>query len=808
MKYIIKYILFLLLLIGFTPFISHAQIIQAEYFWDSDPGVGSGNAMTAYDGNFNNIIESAIKNNPSLPSLGMHTLSIRVKAADGNWSPVFSEVFSVENLIQTNGALKITQAELFFDADPGEGLAIQMIAFDGNFNDAFETVIKNGVTLPAIGMHTLNIRIKASDGKWSPVFTEVFSVENLIQTNGALKITQAELFFDADPGEGLATQMLAFDGNYSDALESVIKSSVTLPTIGMHTLNIRIKAADGKWSPVFSEIFSVENLIQNNGALKITQAEFFWDTDPGNGNGTPMLAFDGHFSDAMETIQNNYQTNTLSLGVHALYVRTKAADGNWGPKFGTVINMDTSLVPVVTAINGTSTFCSNDNLNNISYNVINVSGDTYLWSIIGGSIVNGGTSSTVIVNWNAGGTTHELSIVQTNGYGSSIPVTKSITILSASFAFVSNDTTICAYQNISLSAGGGTSYHWSSGQTTSSINVAPSVSSMYKVTVSNGSCSDIDTVIVTVIPLPSLPTAGNNGPVNIGSPLLLTASSISNATYSWTGPNSFTSSQQNPTVSSSATLAMAGTYNVTATVNGCTGPSGSTIVVVNSTSSDSACGTEEFNNGIIAPSGWVFTNIGTGSTYTTVANSGNAIPSLKLDATGDIVETALVHDVSQLSFWIKGNGTDATSALLVEGYNGSNWISVDNISNISSTAGITKTYNNVSTFSKFRYTYTKSAGNLAFDDVEVICGSSVGIKDIINENAITIYPNPTNKLLTVSIPEKTRQINILNALGQNVISVIPNGKSSIDFNLEAEGIYFVQIIGEKKIVTKKLVVVK
>jgi hypothetical protein len=57
---------------------------------------------------------------------------------------------------------------------------------------------------------------------------------------------------------------------------------------------------------------------------------------------------------------------------------------------------------------------------------------------------------------------------------------------------------------------------------------------------------------------------------------------VSGATYSWTGPNGFTSTLQNPTRSSAAT-ADGGTYNVTVTVNGCTSAAGSTNVVVNAT---------------------------------------------------------------------------------------------------------------------------------------------------------------------------------------------------------------------------------
>src|SRR5205814_1851418 len=54
---------------------------------------------------------------------------------------------------------------------------------------------------------------------------------------------------------------------------------------------------------------------------------------------------------------------------------------------------------------------------------------------------------------------------------------------------------------------------------------------------------------------------------------------VSGATYAWTGPNGFTSSQQNP-IRANATAADAGAYSVTATVNGCTSAAGTTSVTV------------------------------------------------------------------------------------------------------------------------------------------------------------------------------------------------------------------------------------
>jgi len=79
---------------------------------------------------------------------------------------------------------------------------------------------------------------------------------------------------------------------------------------------------------------------------------------------------------------------------------------------------------------------------------------------------------------------------------------------------------------------------------------------------------------------PPTVTASNNGPVCTGSPLNLTASTVAAATYSWTGPNGFTSTQQNPVISN-PTLAAAGPYSVTVTVYGYTSAAGTTSVTMN-----------------------------------------------------------------------------------------------------------------------------------------------------------------------------------------------------------------------------------
>ncbi|MBU1369993.1 MAG: PKD domain-containing protein [Bacteroidetes bacterium] len=69
----------------------------------------------------------------------------------------------------------------------------------------------------------------------------------------------------------------------------------------------------------------------------------------------------------------------------------------------------------------------------------------------------------------------------------------------------------------------------------------------------------------TILP----PPIGSNSPVCYGDDLFLTAESYPDATYSWTGPNGFTSNQQNPVINN-PDLAYSGTYSLEITVDNIT----------------------------------------------------------------------------------------------------------------------------------------------------------------------------------------------------------------------------------------------
>ncbi len=128
---------------------------------------------------------------------------------------------------------------------------------------------------------------------------------------------------------------------------------------------------------------------------------------------------------------------------------------------------------------------------------------------------------------------------------------------------------------------------------------------------------------------------------------------------------------------------------------------------------------EGFDNGSTPPTGWLFSK----GIAVDTKKFGIASPAIKFNKTGRSVTTATYPaPVTNLSFFIRGITTNSGS-LLVEGYDGITWKTIQNITNISKTS-VTKTYNSGSSgwqnnFVRFRFTYTLVNAAIDFDDVSV-----------------------------------------------------------------------------------------
>jgi len=101
----------------------------------------------------------------------------------------------------------------------------------------------------------------------------------------------------------------------------------------------------------------------------------------------------------------------------------------------------------------------------------------------------------------------------------------------------------------------------------------------YRVT---GSCNQFanSVVSVTLFSIPNAPIATADAIVCESSDIHLYASTVTNANYFWTGPNGYTSTQQNPLLTT-VSQATNGTYTVYVTQNNCESDEDSVAIVVN-----------------------------------------------------------------------------------------------------------------------------------------------------------------------------------------------------------------------------------
>ena len=95
----------------------------------------------------------------------------------------------------------------------------------------------------------------------------------------------------------------------------------------------------------------------------------------------------------------------------------------------------------------------------------------------------------------------------------------------------------------------------------------------------------------------------------------------------------------------------------------------------------------------------------------------------------------------------------------------------------------------------------------------VQCGGTNGIADLIDEQSMSIYPNPTNGKFTLVIASKAKQsqIEVYNVLGEKVYSITnsPINQSTIfDISSQPSGVYFLNIKTDKESFTQKLIIQK
>jgi len=290
--------------------------------------------------------------------------------------------------------------------------------------------------------------------------------------------------------------------------------------------------------------------------------------------------------------------------------------------------------------------------------------------------VSGGTAPYTYL-WSNGNTTNSINNVPAGDYyitvtdASCIRLTgiDTVSIIPSFPITVSNDTAICSGSTVQLSSSGGISYTWSPANTLNNGNIAnpiatPTTTTIFHLTVSDGNCNRLDSVIITVNPMPNISL--NNISLCIGQQDSLIAAGAN--TYIWNNGLTTSSIFVNPTSTT--------TYTVTGTSLGCTSTSNA-VVTVNplpnaqiNPFSQATCG---LNNGSATATGgttyiWdsgqntsAISGLAAGTYTVTVADANSCSASTSVIITATPAISTTITNVDSVICYGQSNGSVSVS---------------------------------------------------------------------------------------------------------------------------------------------------
>ena len=264
----LKRLLPLLLLLTAFAQLQAQQLKTAEYFYDTDPGLGKGVQVILPK---NKAIDSTITFSEASLANGLHTIYVRVQDSSGKWSLNYSASF-IKTAGGTAGGSSIayvSKVEYFFDKDPGLGNGTQL-SVAANKTTVDSTFTFNVASLTN-GLHTIYVRAQDNSGNWNLAYSASFIKTTGGTAGGSVAyVNKVEYYFDKDPGVGNGTQVPVVANKTS--IDSTFTFSVASLTNGLHTLYIRAQDGNENWNITYNTSFVKQ--IGNDSVLNITKMEY------------------------------------------------------------------------------------------------------------------------------------------------------------------------------------------------------------------------------------------------------------------------------------------------------------------------------------------------------------------------------------------------------------------------------------------------------------------------------------------------------------------------------------------------------
>lgn len=426
----------------------------------------------------------------------------------------------------------------------------------------------------------------------------------------------------------------------------------------------------------------------------------------------------------------------------------------------------------------------------VGYNNVHTFASPFIWN---------GTSNIVIETTWSNNTTNGTNdlVVQYNSPTTftSCVVTRADAVTAAAMSATTGiNFTYMSRPDFKLNGSGPAPFSWSPASSLSSATslttvATPTASTDYTLTATNGICTSTAAVSLTVTPLPIVSVAATPTAICAGGSASLTASGAT--TYSWSTGG--TSSSINVTPSVTATYTVDGT-NACGTDTKTVSVNVNSLPTVNAVSTSSAvCAGTSATLTASGANTYTWTSVGTGSTIVVTPTAATTYTVDGTDANG-CVGTQIVS-VNTNSLPVMSANTSASvlcvgnsATLTASGANTYSWTSVG--------AGASVV---VSPTTTTTYTVEGTDVNGCTDTISIVQTVSLctGINNLATVNGVSIYPNPSNGLITLIVTDATKAMyfEVYDAVGKKVIvKEISASETSINLSELANGIYSYRLL--------------
>jgi hypothetical protein len=326
-------LLLALLTISAAAFAQTAVVTECEWFTGTDPGVGNGNDIAiGTPENEESLAFSVATGSFTAGELLRVKIRCRVDSVRSGalnlWGPV-TDAYLV--LSPATGVARLVTS-MSYQIDNGSFTNVDVAdAGIANFADLVSTT---GLT---DGLHRVRVRATDDLGRVGLIHDGFLVISNTEDFEPRL-VTQMEYRFDGDS----FTNLDVADAGIVNLNELIATNALA---IGLHSFDLRSIDDLGRVGQVHRAFLIVSSPFVGGVEHTLAAAEYFVNTDPGEGNGVPIpLPDDAVWDEGDE--ESTATITGLPVGLHLVGIRTQDDLGRWSKAV-----TDTILVGPILVIN-------------------------------------------------------------------------------------------------------------------------------------------------------------------------------------------------------------------------------------------------------------------------------------------------------------------------------------------------------------------------------------------------------------------------------------------------------------------------